>query len=122
MAAPFSTVGGYGGSSTVILDPASGLTTQLVDTQDGFPVLHPAINPSGGLVPFAIDPVPLPPFGGMPELNAVLVELRVIAALLREQMGPQAPDLQIMRADEAWNTSWPNPTATTVTPATVFPL
>ena len=113
---PFSTVGGYGGNASLVVDPSTGLSSGLVDTADGFPTLHPFINPNGTLTPFVIDPIPISPAIGMPEINAVLVELRVISALLREQMGPQAPDLQIMRADEAWNTSSPNSTAPVTSP------
>ncbi len=107
MAIPFSTVGGYGGNASLIVDPASGLISGLVDTADGFPTLHPMLTAAGvSLAPFIINPVPIPPGIGMPEINAVLIELRVISALLREQMGNTAVnfDLQTMRADEAWNT------------------
>lgn len=107
MASPYSTVGGYGGNPSLSLDPASGLASGLVDTADGFPALHPANNPAGtGPTSFIVNPVPISPSIGMPELNAILVELRVISALLREQMGVTAScfDLQVMRADEAWNT------------------
>ena len=41
-------------------------------------------------------------------LNGCVV---VLTALIHSQMGVLAPDLQAMRADEAWNTSFPNPTA-----------
>jgi hypothetical protein len=105
--APFSTVGGYGGNASLSLDPVTGLTAGQVDTQDGFPVLHPALTPGGlGLVANVVDPISISPFASYPELNAILCELRVIAALLREQMGDTRAsyDLQTMRADEAWNT------------------
>ena len=110
MVAPFSTVGGYGGNPSLILDPTTGLSASEVDTQDGFPTLHPANNPAGtGPVQLTTDPM-LPQLNfylGLPEINAVLVELRVISALLREQMGDtrSVHDLQTMRADEAWNTN-----------------
>ncbi len=117
MAAPFSTVGGYGGNPSVVVDPSTGLSSALVDTADGFPVLYPALNPvSGGLTQFVLDPIPVAPSIGMPEINALIIELRVLNALIHMQMGPYAPDLQIMRADEAWNTSTPSPSAPTSTP------
>lgn len=122
VAVPYSTVGGYGGNASLVVDPNTGQASALVDTADGFTVLHPWLNPNGALTPFVIDPVPVSPSIGMPEINAVLVELRVISALLREQMGPQAPDLQFMRADEAWNTSNPNPNAPTTAPNAVFAM
>jgi hypothetical protein len=108
---PFSTVGGYGGNPSLVVDPASGLTSSLVDTADGFPTLHPSLNPNGSLSPFVIDPIVISPAIGMPEINAIIIELRVISALLHLQLGTLAPDLQIMRADEAWNTSFPSTTA-----------
>ena len=112
MVAPFSTVGGYGGNPSLSLDPISGVSASQVDTQDGFPTLHPALTPGGGpLAQLVTDPTAAPPnpsfWQAMPELNAILVELRVISALLREQMGDTkfSYDLQSLRADEAWNTN-----------------
>lgn len=106
MAAAFSTVGGYGGNASVVLDPASGLTTGLVDTADGIPALIPQIIPSTGqLAASIVDPVPVSPAIGIPEINAVLVELRVVTQLLHMQMGERAPDLQIMRADELFTST-----------------
>ena len=105
---PFGTVNGYGNASpSVFVDPASGLTSGYVDTADGFPTLHPQLNPSGGLAAFVIDPVPILPYIGMPEINAILIECRVLSALIREQMGDTkfSYDLQSLRADEAWNTN-----------------
>lgn len=122
MAPPFSTVGGYGGNPSLVVDPATGLTSGLVDTADGFTVLHPSLNPAGGLVPFVIDPIPISPAIGMPEINALVCELRVISALLHMQLGHLAPDLQIMRADEAWNTSFPQATAAISAPNTAFAM
>lgn len=120
--APFSTVGGYGGNPSLVTDPSTGLSSGLVDTADGFAVLHPSLNPNGSLSPFVIDPIPISPAVGMPEINALVVELRVISALLHMQLGHLAPDLQIMRADEAWNTSFANAGASTTTADTVYPL
>lgn len=119
---PFSTVGGYGGNPSLVTDPATGLSSGLVDTADGFPTLHPFLNANGSLSPFVIDPIPILPSVGMPEINAVLIELRVISALLHMQLGGLAPDLQIMRADEAWNTSSPNPNAPVTAPNSAFAL
>jgi hypothetical protein len=119
---PFSTVGGYGGNPSLSVDPATGLSSSLVDTADGFPTLHPSIIPGGGLQPFVIDPIPISPTVGMPEINAIICELRVISALLHMQLGTLAPDLQIMRADEAWNTSFPNASASNSAPNTAFAL
>lgn len=122
MAPPFSTVGGYGGNPSLVVDPATGLSSGLVDTADGFPTLHPSINPSGGLLPFVIDPIPISPAIGMPEINAIIIELRVLTALLHMQLGQLAPDLQIMRADEAWNTSFPSTTAAVSAPNTALAM
>jgi hypothetical protein len=110
MAAPFSTVGGYGGNASLVLDTTTGQTAGQVDTQDGFPILMPALNPTGagGLVPNVVNPIALNPFTSYPEINAIIVELRVLTALVREMMGPslnQSYDLQQMRADEAWSTN-----------------
>ena len=102
---PYSTVGGYGGNASVVQQP-SGLTSFLDDALDGYPTLHPSLNPNGSLSPVVIDPSTISAASGLPEINAVLVELRVISALLREQMGDTkvSYDLQTMRADEFWNT------------------
>jgi hypothetical protein len=103
---PFSTVGGYGGNPSLIVDPNTGQSAAFADTQDGFPTLHPQIGASGALTPVVVDPMQPPLFySGMPEINAILCELRVISALLHIQLGATPLDLQIMRADEAWNTS-----------------
>ena len=101
---PFSTVGGYGGNPNNVLNP-SGLAAGLSDAVDGFPTLHPVITGPGPLAPAVIDASTYAPGSGMPEVNAILSELRVISALLALQMGAAAPDLQIMRADEVWNTN-----------------
>ena len=107
MATPFSTVGGYGGNPSVTVDPATGLASGLVDTADGYPALYPSLTAlGGGLTPFVINPIPINPSIGMPEINALLVELRMLNTPLREQMGDTkvSYDLQTMRADEFWNT------------------
>jgi hypothetical protein len=43
--------------------------------------------------------------GGVAAMNAMLVELRVLNALLIWQMGANAPDLNQMRADELYNST-----------------
>ena len=104
--APFQTTGGYGGNPSNVVDPTTGQAIGLVDTQDGIPTLHPVIGANGALSPLVIDPAAPPAFyAGMPEINAILCELRVISALLHMQLGATQLDLQNMRADEAWNTS-----------------
>ena len=111
MAIPFQTTGGYGGAASLTFDPNTGVSAAQVDTQDGFPVLWPSLLPGGGLAPLILDPTASPPlpnfWQAMPEWNAILAELRVISALLREQMGDtkHSYDLQIMRADEAYATN-----------------
>ena len=106
VATPFSTVGGYGGNPSNTIDPTTGLSIGLVDTMDGFPTLHPQFSASGALSAIVADPAAPPNFyAGMPMLNAMLCELRVISALLHSQLGATQLDLQNMRADEAWNTS-----------------
>jgi hypothetical protein len=105
---PFSTTGGYGGSATLTYDPNTRISAANVDTVDGYPVLNPALNPSGGLLPNIVDPAAIPQsqfWAAYPEINAILVEFRVISQLLIAQMGATQLDLQIMRADEAWNTN-----------------
>lgn len=108
MVAPFSTVGGYGGNASLATLP-SGQSAFLEDMMDGFPTLHPQIGAGGALTSISIDPSSssYPPGVSYPQMNAILAELRVLAGLLHMQMGPSAPDLQIMRADEALST---NPT------------
>ena len=101
---PYSTVGGYGGNPALVQSP-SGLAAGLSDAVDGFPTLSPLISPTGKLVPAVIDSTLMAPGSGMPEVNAILIELRVISALLAYQLGDRVPDLQVMRADEAWNTN-----------------
>lgn len=92
-----STVGGYG--SPIIQQDGS----MLVDTEDGVPVIGPQLNPAtGALSPAVINPI-IPGGSGIPELNAILVELRLITRLLIANMGPLAEDPEQMRADELWN-------------------
>ena len=109
MVAPYSTVGGYGGNPSLAFDPNSGVSASQVDTQDGYPVLNPLISAGGPLVQAVVDPTAAPPspnfWQAMPELNAMLIELRVISQLLIMQLGATQLDLQVMRADEAWNTN-----------------
>jgi len=44
-------------------------------------------------------------YGGVPALNALLVELRVFVALLAWQQGDQGPDTEQMRAEELFDSS-----------------
>ncbi len=99
-------LGGVPGGPSVAQLP-SGLLATLSDTLDGAPTLHPQLTPGGGLSPLVSDPSAFGPAAGNPVQNAILAELRVISALLREQMGDTKTgfDLQIMRADEAWSTA-----------------
>lgn len=99
-------LGGVPGGPSVFQLP-SGLLCTLSDTLDGTATLHPQLNANGGLSPLVLDPSATTPSGGTPVQNAILAELRVISALLREQMGDtgQSYDLQRMRADEAWSTA-----------------
>jgi hypothetical protein len=99
---PFSTVGGYPGQATNVTTP-SGNVGAFTDTWDGVPSLAPGLSNQAGLTPIQIDPSLAPPGSGMPIMNAVLIELRVLNALLALQIGAAVPDLQQMRADEAWN-------------------
>lgn len=94
-----STVGGYG--SPIIQQDGS----MLVDTEDGVPILGPAFNlATGGLSAAVVNPI-VPANSGIPELNAILIELRLITRLLIANMGPLAEDVEQMRADELWNTT-----------------
>lgn len=102
--AAFSTVGGYGGNANLVSLP-SGQQAFLEDMMDGFPTLHPQISAGGPLTPLIVDPSTILPGAAFPQMNALLAELRVLSALVAMQMGAAAPDLQIMRADEAWSTS-----------------
>ena len=97
---PYSTVGGYGGP-LILSDGAS-----LSDTEDGVPAFVPAFNPTGpaALAQAIISPVQSA-YGGTPIQNALLVEIRVMNALIALQMGASAPDLEQMRANELFDCS-----------------
>ena len=78
----------------------------LVDTEDGVSVFVPSFGgvATGGLSGGQVSPVPnWQQTGGVPVLNAILVELRVMNMLLREQLGASPLDLNQMRADELFN-------------------
>ena len=105
----FPTTGGYG-NGLINTDGSA-----LVDTEDGTAITAPQFYPnvatvtSGSTAPATTDPAPLNPWisvePGLPPLNALLVEIRVLNALLILQLGDKAPDLEQMRADEAYVTS-----------------
>ena len=101
---PYNTTGGYGGNASLTTQP-SGLTAFLDDALDGFPALIPQLNAGGGLSPIVLDPSTISAASGLPEINAILVELRLISALLHHQLGATQLDLQQMRADEAWSSN-----------------
>lgn len=95
-----NTVGGYG---TPLVQADQSL---LVDTEDGVPVVGPTLAPaSGNLVAAIINTIVPASNVGIPPLNAILIELRVIAALLHSQLGDTKLDLEQMRADELFNTT-----------------
>lgn len=105
--APFSTVAGYGGNPTNVTQQPSGNVAGLYDDIGGFAVVGPYLNQvtSYGLVPIVIDATTVPAYSGLPEINAILIELRVLTALLHFQLGPTNLDLEQMRADEAYQTT-----------------
>jgi hypothetical protein len=94
-----STVGGYG--NPVINNDGS----MLVDTEDGIPVVGPTLNAVTGQLSAAVINPAVPANTGVPELNAILIELRVLTALVHAQLGATNLDLEQMRADELWNTT-----------------
>ena len=102
---PYSTVGGYGGNASVVQQP-SGLTSFLDDALDGYPTLHPSLNPNGSLSPVVIDPSTISAASGLPEINAVLVELRVISNLIQAQGigggNSNGDQLSTLRNDQAF--------------------
>jgi hypothetical protein len=78
----------------------------LVDTEDGVNSVVPsfATGGTGQLSPAAFDPRTLwSSAGNVAPLNAILVELRVMNALLHFQLGATPLDLNQMRADEFLN-------------------
>ena len=99
MTGPVSTVGGYG-SPTINSDTAA-----LVDSEDGVPAIVPALNPVTGALSQAVVSGVAPPSTAVPPMNAILVELRVISALLHFQLGATSLDLEQMRADELYNST-----------------
>ena len=75
----------------------------LVDTEDGVNAVVPSFKTdgSGNLAPGTFDPRQTwQTIGGVSPLNAILVELRVMNALLHHQLGDTRMDLNQMRADE----------------------
>lgn len=101
MVAPVtSTAGGYGPSSPTQNPDGS----QLVDTEDGVPAFVPLLSASGGLS-LGQQSSLWQGQVGVPIINAVLIELRVMNALLHSQLGDTKLDLQQMRADEFFNSS-----------------
>jgi hypothetical protein len=92
----------------------------LVSTEDGTPVLGPVLQATGTTVPNVIagnTNQGVPGGSGVPPLNAILIELRVLNNLLAWQMGAEAPDLDAMRSSEAFDISL----ATGVLNGTVIP-
>ena len=80
----------------------------ITSDEDGFPTLGATLTSTGG---YAVNIVPgaaSQNYIGFPVANSVLVELRVMNSLLALALGASAPDLDQMRADEAFNT---NPTS-----------
>jgi hypothetical protein len=94
---PYGTTAGYG-SPSVNSDGAA-----LVDTQDGIPAVVPQLNPATGQKTAAAVTSIANPDTAVPELNAILVELRVIAYLLYQINGDNQLDLEQMRSDELFN-------------------
>ena len=89
-----------------IQGPSNPDGTVLIDTVDGMPALYPGLKAdgSGNLVPFVIDPKTVVDTAGLPSQNAIIVELRCITNLLAVYLGDKCPDLQLMRAEEIFNT------------------
>jgi len=97
MATPYSTVGGYGSSLPIVNPDGSAL----VDTEEGAPATAPAFATptatTSNLVSAtsALGPT-LAATPGIPILNAVLIELRLIAEILNDNTSGR--DLVQMRA------------------------
>jgi hypothetical protein len=77
----------------------------LID-EDGICVVVPQLTPATGeLSEASVNPAQFwPQTGGVPVLNAILVELRVISELLHRDRGAIVTDLDQMRAAELFNT------------------
>ncbi len=87
---------------------ASGemLTGYPLVNEDGISVVVPTLAPSSGDLSIAqVNPAQFwPQTGGVPVLNAILVELRVISELLYRDRGDVVTDLDQMRAAELYDT------------------
>lgn len=93
---------GYGPTAS----PTNSDGIPFVDTTNGVSVLGPGFSGfAGALSSIALDPKTIQDTAGLPQQNAILIELRVITSLLLFQLGASAPDVEQMRADEYWNTS-----------------
>ena len=82
--------------------------SQITSDEDGFPTLGATLTALGN---YAVNIVPgaaSQNYVGFPVNNSILVELRVLNSLLALSFGQNAPDLDQMRADEAFNS---NPTS-----------
>ena len=76
--------------------------------EDGFPTLGATLTPTGAIVQNIVPGLASQNYIGFPISNSILVELRVLNSLLAASFGQNAPDLDQMRADEAFNS---NPTS-----------
>jgi hypothetical protein len=87
---------------------ASGemLTGYPLVNEDGICVVVPTLTPSSGDLNAAqVNPAQFwAQTGGVPVLNAILVELRVISELLHRDRGAIVTDLDQMRASELYDT------------------
>lgn len=95
---------GYGPPATTVNPDLSGL----VSDETGVPVLGPVLNNAGVPIPNIINAASgqgVVGGTGVPPLNALIIELRVLNSLILFGLGTQSLDLDQMRADEAYNVS-----------------
>jgi hypothetical protein len=102
MAGPaYSTAAGYS-----LTGPSNPDGTVFTDTVDGTPVVGPQFAQNGqSLIPAISNPTLASDVAGISVQNAILIEWRILTALMAFQLGSACPDIEQMRADELWNTT-----------------
>ncbi len=77
----------------------------IVSDESGVDVLGPVLTANGAVIQNLINAATGQNITGVPVLNALLIELRVLNNILLFQQGSTSLDLEQMRADEAYNIS-----------------
>ena len=80
----------------------------LVSDETGVPVLGPVLQPNSNSIQNIINAATgqgIVGGSGVPPLNAILIELRVLNSILLYSLGATPLDMDQMRADEAYNVS-----------------